>query len=268
MCILTTAALALQIATASAAGLTAFTCVSTASTKQFATEHCVPGETGTAFGHVAITEETQAKLSNAKTNGPTTGPTNTIFRETIAGTNLELESQGVIEGLGTLKNELFSGVMDARAVSDANGVTFNSVVVLAPAGQGCVVRKESGGAVGVVKTKPVEVETTVVTDKENEEGTAAERHSVLIEPLKVGDPLATFWIECTGSVPPALQGNWEITGKLTCPTHGATIGCNHATITEANTLKGKGSKAGLQGKVTITANKTTAETHPVSVTTE
>jgi hypothetical protein len=263
-------------AQAAAEGPTAATCVSNAGERQFKTDHCVPGETGAAFGQVEITEETHAKFSNAKTNATTTGPTNTLFKETIAATNLELESTGVVEGLGTLKNEEVGGVMQASAASDANGITFNGVIVKAPAGQGCVVREKESGTLGVVKTKPIKGHTTVVTDKENGEGTAAERHSVILEPSS-GSVFATFWIECTGSVPAALKGNWEITGTITCPTRGATINCNDNTITEANTLKGKGAKAGLQGKATITAGNfpttkekeegKTPQTNPISVTT-
>jgi len=250
---------------------TAFTCSEGASVKEFSSEHCVPGETGTAYGHVGIKagEETHAKLSNAKTNETTTGPTSTILKETIAGVNLELESTGVVEGHGILKNEEVEGVMRASAESNEGGLTFNGVIVKSPAGKGCIVREKKAGAEGVVKTKPVKGHTTVVTDKENGEGTAAERHSVIIEPT-TGTVLATFWIECTDpSVPPALQENWEVTGKINCPTHGATISCNHNTITEANTLRGKGTKAGLQGKATITAGKLpeSEPTNPVSVTT-
>jgi hypothetical protein len=255
-------------ALSAAAGQTAFTCVSTAPTKPFRTEHCVPGESGTAFGHVEITEKTHAKFSNAKTNAETNGPTNWVFKETIAATNFELESTGVVEGLGSINNELVGGVMQASGETDGNGIVFNGVVVKAPAGKGCVVRDFAGGPLGVVTTEPLEGHTTVVTDKENGTGVAEERHSVFIEPV-AGAVLATFWIECAMPVPAALLGNWEITGTLTCPTHGATISCNHNTITEANTLKGKGARAGLQGKTTVTAGKfpTSEPTNPVSVTT-
>jgi len=268
-------AMAAQTATASAAGLTAFTCVE-GLPAVFNTDHCVPGETSSpAFRHVAITEETHARLSNAKTNVATSGPTNMIFKETIAGVNLELEAQGTIEGLGTLKNEEVGGVMQASAESAS--IVLDPVIVKAPAEKGCNVfsddfdltKKEFvEGLKNVIFTEPLKGHTTVVTDKENGEGTAEERHSVIIEPVE-GTVFATFWIDCTGNVPPALQGTWAVIGKITCPTHGATFSCNHTTITEANTLRGKGTKAGLQGKATATAGKfpTTEPTNPVSVTT-
>jgi hypothetical protein len=257
---------------ASAAGQTAFTCVAGTG---FSSEHCVPGETGTSFGHVAISEETHARLSNEKTNATTTGPTNSVLKETIAATNLEFELTGVVEGFGHLKNEEVGGVMRASAESNAGiGVTLNGVIVKAPANKGCKVFEDNGGvkgAQGIVKTNPVKGHTTVVTDKENGEGAAEERHSVIIEPAEAGKPFATFFIECEKGkgVPEELEGTWEITGTITCPTHGATISCNHNTVTEQNTLKGKGKKAGLQGKATLTAGKfpVTEPTHPISVTT-
>jgi hypothetical protein len=248
---------------AAAESPTAATCVSTAKVKEFSSAHCVPGETGTAFGQVEINEETHAKLSNANTNATTTGPTNVILKEAIASTNLELESTGVVEGLGTLKNSEVGGEMRATATSDASGITFNGVTVKAPAEKGCKVYedKSSGeeGAEGVIKTKPVTGHTIVT-------GTT---HEVVIEPV-TPTVFATFFITCTpGKVPAELEGTWTITGSIKCPTHGATIACEHGAITTQNTLKGKGSKVGLAGKVTITAGKfpTTEPTNPISFTT-
>jgi len=269
LCAMAFSAIAAQGAAAET-GQTAFTCVSTATTKQFSSEHCVPGETGTAFGHVAITEETHAKLSNEKTNTTTTGPTNTTLKETIAATNLELESTGAVEGLGTLKNQEVGGVMQGFAQSDANGITFNGVNVVAPAGKGCKVFEDNNGvkgAQGVVKTKPVKGHTSVA--KEVIGGVETEVHSVTIEPV-TAPVFATFFIECEpGKVPAELEGTWEVTGTLQCPTHGATIVCEHNTVTEQKVLKGKGAKAGLAGKATITAGKfpVTEPTHAISVTT-
>ena len=266
MCALVFSAIAAQ---AASAGQTAFTCVESAATKQFASAHCVPGETGSKFGHVIIpnTENgnplvTHAKLSNANTDSATTGPTNSILKETIAATNLELESKGVIEGLGTLQNEEVGGEMRASATSEEKGITYNGVIVKAPAGKGCKVFEDKGGvpgAEGVVKTKPV-------TGRTIANGAIDE---VIIEPV-APTVFATFFIEgCEAVVPEALRGKWEITGSIKCPTNGATIVCSHASITTQNTLKGKGSKAGLEGKATITAGKLPVgePTNPVSVTT-
>ena len=272
LCALAFSAIAAQ--GASAKGQTAFTCSSEAKVKEFAKEHCVPGQTGTSFGHVEIpvNEVTHATLSNEKTNAETNGRTNTVLSETIAATNLRLESTGLVDGIGTLKNEVVGTEMRAFAESNASGITFEGVVVTAPAGKGCKVFEDNEGvkgAQGVVKTKPVMGNTTVVKDKQ--EGVEEERHSVIIEP-KAGAVFATFFIECEKGkgVPEELEGTWEITGTITCPTHGATITCNHNTVTEQNTLKGKGKKAGLEGKATIIAGKEpiTEPTHPISVTTE
>ena len=221
---------------------------------------------------MAITEETHARLSNANTNATTNGPSNTIFKETIAATNLEFEATGAVEGLGTLRNEEVGEPkeMRARAISDANGITYKGVIVKAPAGKGCKVFEDKGGAPGtegVIKTKPV-TGRTIVTGA---------LHEVVIEPV-TPTVFATFFIEgCEAVVPEFLRGKWEITGSIKCPTNGATIVCSHGSITTQNTLKGKGSKAGLEGKATITAGKLptpkeieegkTPATNPVSVTT-
>ena len=165
--------------------------------------------------------------------------------------------------------------MQASAVSNASGLTFNGVVVKAPKEKGCKVFEDveatkTKGAEGVIKTHAVKGHTSVVED--TEAGVKKERHSVIIEPTE-GTIFATFFIECKKGegVPEALEGTWTIEGKIQCPTQGATIVCNHETITTANTLKGKGAKAGLAGKATITAGAGVepplGETHPISVTT-
>ncbi len=249
-------------AQAASAGQTAFTCVESASTKQFASAHCVPGESGSKFGHVAITEETHAKFSNANTNATTNGPSNWILKETIAGTNVEIESTGVVEGLGTLKNSEVGGEMRASATSVATGGAANGVIVKAPAGKGCKVYEDNGGVPGtegVVKPQPL-TGRTIVTGA---------THETVIEPVTPTVFMTYFIQECSAAVPEAIRGKWEITGSIKCPTNGATIVCSHASITTQNTLKGKGSKAGLEGKLTVTAGKLPEgePTNPVSVTT-
>ncbi len=260
LCAMAISAIAAQAA--SALGQTTVTCVETAPTKDYASAHCVPGDPGNKFGHVPVTEQTHSKTHNANTNATTTGPSNTIFKETIAATNLEFESTGTVEVLGTLKNEEVGGEMRGSAESDANGITFNGVVVKAPAGKGCKVFEDKGGvkgAEGVIKSKPVKARTV-------QNGAIDE---VLMEPVTPA-VFATFFIEgCEAVVPEALRGKWEVTGSVKCPSNGATIVCSHTSITTQNTLKGKGSKAGMEGKATRTAGKfpITEPTHPVSTTT-
>jgi len=260
-------------AQSASAGLSLFTCIKT-ETGEFATEHCVASDPGPKeYSHVVFTQnETHGKIHNLKTDSTTTGRTNELFKETIAGTNLELESTGNVEALGTVKNELVGGEMRGVATTNENGIVFEGVVVKAPAGKGCKVfedtAKKEKGAEGIVKTKPVTARTTVVKDIEG--GVEQERHSAIIEPV-TAPIFATFFIECEKGkgVPEALEGTWTVEGKLTCPFHGATIICNHETVTTANTLKGKGAKGGLAGKFTITAGRLpeTEPTHPLSVTT-
>jgi hypothetical protein len=247
---------------AAAAGGRLFTCVNTAPVKDFATEHCKPGQAGTAYGHVAITEPTHLGFDNDKTNATTTGPTNSVFKETIAGTNLELESTGAIEGLGAGGNEEVGGEWRGSVETNANGLTYNGVIVKAPAGKGCKVFEDKEGVKGtegVVETKPVKGHT-LVTETTTE---------VVIEPV-TSSVFATFFIECEKGkgVPPELEGTWEITGSLKCPTQGAEISCGHSEITTQKTLKGKGAKAGLEGSITVSGGKVpiTEPTHPMGVT--
>jgi hypothetical protein len=266
LCILCAFALsAIAAQGASAKGLRTFTCVSTAPVKDFSTEHCVPGQTGTSFGHESFTEDTPATSTNAKTDATTTGRTNWVLKETIAATNLELESTGAVESLGEARNEEVGGEWRAIYETDENGTTINGVVVKAPAGKGCKVFEDNEGtkgAEGVIKTKPLKTDATIVIEA------GQEVHSAVVEPKAPGSPFATFFVECEpGKVPAELEGTWQLTGKITCPLKGATTVCEHNTITSANTLKGKGAKAGLSGKTTKAGGKTPAVTHPLSVTT-
>lgn len=261
LCALIFSAIASQ---AASAGQTAFTCVE-GSPAEFVTEHCVSSDTGTKkFHHVAFSGETHVKLSNAKTNASTTGSSNLIFKETIAATTVEFETTGAIEGLGSLKNEEVGGEMRSTATTNANGLVLNGVIVKSPAGKGCKIFEDTAsgtkGTEGVVKTKPLTVRTIVT-------GTT---HEVVFEPV-TPSILDSFFIECERGkgVPEQLEGTWEGTGTFKCPTHGVTIECSHSAITTQGTLKEKGAKAGLEGKLTMTAGKLpeSEPTHPIAVTT-
>ena len=270
LCILSAVAFSAIAAETALAGQTAFTCVSTASILEFKTNHCVPGETGTAFGHVSFTEETHAKFSNERTDEKTEKATATTLKQEISATKVEIKAAGAIEGLGALRNEELDSEMRASAESNTSGIAYNGVKVEAPAGKGCKVFEDKGGvkgAEGIIKTQPVKGHTTAT-------GAVDE---VVIEPV-TSELFATFFLECTPGlgVPEAIEGTWEVSGSLKCPSHGATIACVHQEITGQKTLqvavanaKHPVVKAGLEGKMTITAGRQppTEPTSPVSSTT-
>jgi hypothetical protein len=256
LCALVFSAFAAQSASAVTKGTTAYTCVKGAG--NFLTEHCVVGETGGTYGHVEIPKDTTTEItgSNSKSNGTTTGPESARLKETIGGVETELVSEEV-SGSGWMTN-----AQAANGEHFAHGegtITYSKVKVTKPAGKGCEVFADNGGTKG---------EKEMVTTNALKATTKEQEMFVKFEPA-AGAVFATFFIECTTKVA-ALEGTWEITGSLKCPTNGATIKCDHNEITTQNTLKGKGNKAGLAGPLTLIGKdgpKGDVTYNPLSVTT-
>jgi hypothetical protein len=258
LCALAFSAIAAQGTAAVTKGTTAFTCKEGGS--GFSTAHCAPGQTGTAFGHVAVAENTNTstKVTNVNTNSETSGAEPAILKQTIAGVPLELKSTEVTSE-GTMENK--KDPITGEHFVEAKGTTmYKGVTVAAPAGKGCEVftdtAEKTKGAAGVIDAS-IKATTTGQGDFGK------------LEPASAGAAFATFWIECTTKVP-ALEGTWEITGSVKCPTNGATAVCKHTETTEQNTLKGKGSKAGIELKTTFTSkdpNLVNDSYRPLSVTT-
>jgi hypothetical protein len=236
LCALAISAVAAQ--GASAAGTTAVTCVSGQGTLSGA--HCLPSSTG-SFGHVAIANGTTTELSgtNNNTASETTAARPSILKETIAGTELELNAT-TVSGTGTMTNSIEGEEMFA---SGSGTITYSGVTVSKPAGKGCKVYTD----VIATKTKGAEG----VIDANVKATTKGQGDFLKFEPAE-GTAFATFFVECTTKVE-ALEGTWEITGSVKCPTSGATVLCSHTETTTQNTLKGKGNKAGLDGALTIKA---------------
>jgi hypothetical protein len=255
LCALVFSAFAAQGAAAATKGTTAFTCVNEKGTLRG--EHCLTTGTASAtFGHVAIAENTTtiASATNAKTASATFSADPTILKVTVAGTPLEVQATGV-EGSGSITNR--KSASGEHYVAVTGSLTYSGVTVLKPAGQGCDVYEHAEGPLikegtkGVVKTQNLKMTTEGQGD------------FLKIEP-EFGTTYANFFVTCTGAgVPEALKGTWTVTGSLKCPLTGPTVVCNHEEVTTQNTLKAKGSKAGLQGSLTLSAGAFT----PLSFTT-
>jgi hypothetical protein len=245
-------------------GTTAFTCKEVpVGTGHFVREHCKPGlssegkgDEGTGnFEHVAIGEGTTTEITGS--NETTGGETEiTALKEVIGGVTTELQATGV-HGEGSFEN-LLDPTGEHYAHAEGT-ITYTGVTVTKPAGKGCKVFTDNGGAKGeegVVHTVPLTGTTT------------GQGHSVTITP-KEGAVFATFIVECTTKVS-GIEGTWTIEGKVTGVPNGATIKFTHGEVTEKETLIGKGAKAGINGTLTIKGKdpKISGDTtKPLSVTT-
>jgi hypothetical protein len=258
LCILVVSGVAAQ--GAQGAGTTAFTCQKSKGTLRG--EHCLTtGNAPAEYGHVAFQENltTEVSATSQKTQAETSEPFTTLFKETIAGTEIELGATEV-HGTGTMENK--KGPGGEHYVSGLGSLVYTGVEVTKPAGKGCEVTTDDHTGV------PKEGAKTVVDTEQLRVTTEGQGHFLKIEPA-MGTTLATFWITCTDpSVPMALQGTWSVTGSLKCPVEGATVVCDHNEVTTQNTLKGKGSKAGYSGKLTISGKAKGESTFfPLSPTT-
>jgi hypothetical protein len=236
LCALVVSAFAAQ--GASAANTTAFTCVDGKGT--FIGAHCLTtGAASPTFGHVGFTGKTSITGTSAKTASETTAAQPAKFHVTIGGAELELEGTGT-GGSGSLTNNEEGGT---TFWSEGEGtIEYTGVTVLKPAGKGCKVFTDT-------ETKEKGAESQV--DAFVKATTKGQEDNVKLEP-KAGNLFASFFVECTAKLGAPLEGTWEITGSVKCPTSGATIICTGAATTAQNTLKAKGNKAGIDGALTLT----------------
>jgi hypothetical protein len=263
LCALIISAVAAQSALA-VSGTTAFTCVKDAA-GTLKGEHCLTGGTGENYKHVEIAQDktTEIQITNAKTANETKEATNKIFKVTIAGVPLELRATGV-SGSGSVTNKKDAATGE-HYVTGTVEFKYTGVTVAKPEGKGCEVFTDRGPGEPHGTVGEVDVHADFTTQGQGD--------SVKFTPAAstgAGAPFATFNITCGGLVP-ALEGTWEITGSVTCkptaPT-GATGHCVHNEITTANTLKSKGSKAGLEGTITVSGRANSGEAYkPLSSTT-
>jgi hypothetical protein len=250
LCTLVTIAQASTDAAPAASGRTSFTCAQVegaVGTQGFKDEHCQEAVVNTAsqpnivkFEHTAITAETAttAAATNAKAGSGTEAiPPEGKFAEIIGGMETEFVALE-ITGSGTLEN-LVDPTGESYTFAEGT-LTFSTITLTKPAGKGCILRAKKEGEIGMVTTQKLRATSTGQGDRVKVASAEA-------------TPFATFWVECVTKVP-AVEGVWEVTGSLTCPTEGATLACTHADVTTQGTFKGKALKVmGIECKLTITA---------------
>jgi hypothetical protein len=247
-------AFAAQSASAATKGTTLFTCSSSAAVKDFKSEHCVPGESGSAFGHTAVAENTATPFtaSNEKTDAETKGSTLWKLKTTVAGSATETVATG-IHLTGTLENaKEASGehkIVGKGIVLKFTGVTENLL--------GCVVTGIPGG-VGTI-------ESTKLTAT-----TAGQGDAIRLAP-ESGN-LITEYSLTNGGGGGCPWGEFisKLVGSIVCKPNGATINCSHSEITAAKSLRCgsvTGPLVGLEGKMTVTGGMEKEKTTPLSVTT-
>lgn len=256
LCALVFSAFAAQGAAAATNGTTTFTCRSDGvGVKDFKTEHCVPGESGTAFGHAEVPENTVTHFtaSNEKTDATTSGSTRMTMKTTIAGAAVHIDATGM-HATGTLENmKAGSGEHTASAVVSTFKLTGVTETL-----HSCVVTGLPGGP-GTIEFKEL-----VATTAGQEMGI---KFSALAGPAAV---LAEF--ELTGC-PPISPLTIKVFGSFKCIPSGATIVCNHEEITASKTLRiqsTSGPIVGFEGKTTVTGshNVLVEPTKPLSFTTK
>lgn len=226
---------------AAAVGTAPFTCK--AGLSGFSTEHCVPGQTGTAFGYESIPEKVETELSgsNEKTNSETSGSVPIKLSATIAGVNVEIVFTSIdYFGWVTVRHgpPVADGLVQAR---------LTMAWVEKPAGKGC----------GVKGKEVISNELFATT---LEQGIALK-----LEPAE-GTTLASFVIE--GCSIAALNGTYELKGSLKGTPNGAVLEFTHASTTEQGTLTLQGQKAGIEGKITLKARANSKQSYtPIGFTT-
>jgi len=251
LCVLTLSAFAAS--SASAKGLTAFTCVKGAGVLNGA--HCL-GTSAGEYGHVEIKggEETTGTATNANTAEETIASRKSILKGSIAGVVAEIHCTEVT-GTFTMENKTtvpLTGEMYAHGVGSLRY-------------SGCLMTKPKNCQ------SPVVIPTKELTGTTEGIQTAEPPHTLLVKSAIAG-PLAE--IEVIGCANEELNGIYPVTGSLKAKISGATVTAAHADITTQNALKFGGQKAGLDGAVTLRAHKvpkegeTVEETKPLTVTTE
>ncbi|HEX6666852.1 MAG TPA: hypothetical protein VF081_09685 [Solirubrobacterales bacterium] len=257
LCVLLVSAFAAQSASA-ITGTTAFTCSKGSGTLRG--EHCLTTGTAAAeYGHVAFSENATTELiaTNAKSATNTTAAPTAKLKVTIAGVPLEIGATGV-SASGWIENKV--GPSKEHYVHGKGTITFTGVQVTKPENRGCKVTtdKEPGeGEEGVVHT----TEVTLTTENEGD--------ALALEPV-VGDEFMHFWVTCeVGKQIPAIEGTWTCTGILKGVPEGATVNFTHATTTTHNTFKCRGTKAGMEGSLTLSGRNKGSEAAyaPLSMTT-
>lgn len=249
LCALALSAIAAQSAAAIPTGTTAFTCVEGVN-KQFDSEHCSTTVGGAKFGHVVVPQDETTEIigTNAKTNSTTTGSTITALTATISGVATELQATTVEGGPGSWMTNAIDPVTGEHYTHGEGDLVYTGITVTKPAEKGCKLKGENK-----ITTKPLKATTK------------AQGMNLLFEP-KEGTVFATFEIE--GCSVAALNGLYEVKGKVAGEPTGATTVFTSAATTAQGTLTVRGQKAGIDGKLTISGRAKGESTYkPLSTTT-
>lgn len=209
----------------------AFECSKSATSLTFPDAHCVPGGSGSVYGHKSIAEGVSTSItgSNEKTASSTTASSKAILKGTLSGLETELECS-TVTGSGSMKN-------GATSVTGTGQITYSGCTVTKPARE-CKVKE------GKVVTKNLEATTASQTGtnlKFKPEGAATEFAAINIE-------------GCKNNVPPANA--YPVSGSLVATTNGATTSTTETGVTGQGTLTFGGNPAGLEGTITINAQET------------
>ncbi|HEX6666851.1 MAG TPA: hypothetical protein VF081_09680 [Solirubrobacterales bacterium] len=245
LCALLVSAFAAQSAVA-ISGTTAFTCVKGGGDKSLRGEHCLTtGEAAKEYGHVAIAQDKQTEMiaTNSQTANNTASSSLIRLKSTIGGVPVEFTAAG-ITGVGWLENKVAA---NGEHYTHSKGtITFTGVEVKSPSGCQVTTHKEDGsgseeGEVGVIHTRELT-------------GTTEGQGDLFKYGAADGGAYANFWLTCGGKFP-ACEGTVQITGNVKATPVGATSTLSHEATTVQNTLKVKGTKAGVEGALTISARE-------------
>ncbi|HET7444177.1 MAG TPA: hypothetical protein VFJ57_05910 [Solirubrobacterales bacterium] len=208
----------------------AYTCASGVGKKDYKEAHCVTnvGENNGTFGHTLITTAgTKITGTSANTASNTTAGTVSKLKGALSGVETEVQCTE-LTGTGELTND---NTEPGLSVSGTGTIVYKTCTVTKPAGKGCVVK---GGSVTTEKLAA----TTVGQAANKVKFTPAGETNFAIIPIE----------KCEIA---ALNNNFPVTGSLVATASGATLTTTHTGITELNTLKFGGVKAGLEGALTI-----------------
>lgn len=243
LCALAFSALAAQSASAATEGTTVFTCKKPAGGDPvvgtpFNAAHCKDADTDVngLWRHVEVAENTTTTVTGTTIN--TEGKSTPSFLESVqSGVIEQLESKlaHIVperEGLKSWVTNKKDPTTGEHYIEGEVWLVFTEVSVTKPAGKSCKVK---GGEVLSKRLKFTSKGQGMTIEFEPKEGTL----------------FAEFEIE--GCSLAALNGKYEVKGKVKATPDGTTLATTHAGITEQGTLTVRGQKAGFESTATIEA---------------
>lgn len=247
LCALMASSFAVQTASATTKGTTAFTCKETGAGGGFTKAHCKAGDVGSGnFSHVAFAQGTTTEItvSNETTGGEKLASQVMMgFGDTVTG------SAATVSGSGVLTNSI-----DASGEHYVHGEISLVYSEITENLQGCEVFEDTEkGEKGVVRTATLEFTSKGQGD------------AVKFFP-KGGEVFASATVSnCV------ISGTVQWVGSMKCPMDGSTILCNKDEITTEKTLRvgsKSGPAAGFFGSITVKGRANSGQAYtPISPTT-